>query len=96
MRPKPVGPRERRKAKPQGTEFITDEQCADLPGVDKATWRRWVATRPGAPQPIRLSGNCTRWDRAEVLAWLRSLDRGVDSARGDRFGHEAKASSAGA
>lgn len=38
-------------------------------GVGSSTLWRWVKTKPGFPQPIRLSARCTVFRVDELIAW---------------------------
>ncbi len=59
----------------EGSSGISRKYCSvaeitEMLGISKGTWWGWV--REGiAPAPVRIS-NTTRWDRAEVYAFLDS------------------------
>lgn len=49
--------------------LINDRQVAHLIGASRS-WP-WKLARAGRfPQPIRLSGRCTRWRLSDVQAWM--------------------------
>ena len=50
--------------------FLTDAGLADLLHVSVRTVQRRIKDA-GFPQPLQL-GRCRRWDRGDVLAYLRS------------------------
>lgn len=47
-------------------------QGAKMTGVAESTWWEWARTIQDFPKAIRISPRCTRWDRAEIEAWLES------------------------
>jgi predicted DNA-binding transcriptional regulator AlpA len=51
------------------SDFLTDAGLADLLHVSVRTLQRWVKD-PGFPRPLQL-GRCRRWDRRDVLGYLR-------------------------
>jgi len=52
------------------------KQAAELLGIGTATLWRWIKTRPGFPQPIRLSPRCTVIPADQLVAW-RDAQKGV-------------------
>jgi len=55
-----------------GRTLMSAVQGAKLTGVAESTWWEWSRTMPDFPKPIRISTRCTRWDRAEIEAWLET------------------------
>ena len=51
------------------SDYLTDAGIADLFHVSVRTLQRWVKDSD-FPKPLQL-GRCRRWDRADVLAYLR-------------------------
>lgn len=60
------------KRSPPGRVLISAGQGAKATGVAESTWWEWARTIPDFPKPIRISARCTRWDQAEIEAWLES------------------------
>lgn len=54
-------------------ELLTAAEAAEMAGVGKRTWWRYVSGGK-APAPVRLGGGggAVRWRRAELLAWIES------------------------
>lgn len=52
--------------------LISAGQGAKMTGVAESTWWEWARTFQDFPKPIRISPRCTRWDKAEIEAWLES------------------------
>lgn len=52
--------------------LISAAQGARMTGVAESTWWEWARTIQDFPKPIRISPRCTRWDKAEIEAWLES------------------------
>lgn len=48
--------------------LLTDQQCADLCGCTRRTWRTWDA-RKITPASIKLAGS-RRWRRADAERWI--------------------------
>lgn len=48
--------------------YISDKQLAERFNVSRVTIWRW-ASQFDFPKPVKLSGNCTRWNLADVEAW---------------------------
>lgn len=63
---------EARDRKPAGRVLISAFQGAVMTGVASSTWWEWARTIPDFPRPIRISARCTRWDEAEITAWLET------------------------
>jgi len=57
---------------PAGRMLISAYQGAVMTGVASSTWWEWARTIPDFPRPIRISARCTRWDEAEIAAWLET------------------------
>ena len=55
-----------------GRVLISASQGSLATGVAESTWWEWARTIPDFPKPIRISARCTRWDEAEIEAWLES------------------------
>lgn len=55
-----------------GRVLISAAQGARATGVAESTWWEWARTIPDFPTPIRISARCTRWDEAEITAWLET------------------------
>lgn len=51
------------------SDYLTDAGIADLFHVSVRTLQRWVKDSD-FPKPLQL-GRCRRWDRADVVAYLR-------------------------
>lgn len=49
--------------------LLTDHQVAAALGLGRSTVWRWV-TEGRLPQPVRLSGKCTRWRAADIEAFV--------------------------
>jgi predicted DNA-binding transcriptional regulator AlpA len=60
--------------------FVTDAGLADLLHVSVRTLQRWVK-EPDFPAPLQL-GRCRRWDRDDVLTYLRSRTTGKRADHG--------------
>lgn len=52
--------------------LMSAAQGAKMTGVAESTWWEWARTIPDFPKSIRISARCTRWDKAEIEAWLES------------------------
>ena len=52
--------------------LISAAQGAQMTGVAESTWWDWARNVPDFPKPIRISARCTRWNQAEIEAWLES------------------------
>ena len=52
--------------------LMSAAQGARMTGVAESTWWEWARTIPDFPKSIRISARCTRWDKAEIEAWLES------------------------
>ena len=58
------------------TEFLTLEQIEQVTGISRSTIKRW--RRLGMmsfPEPCKIGGQLRRWERAEIVAWMRSQKR---------------------
>lgn len=60
------------ECKPPWLELISAGQGSTAAGVAESTWWEWARTIPDFPKPIRISARCTRWNKAEIEAWLES------------------------
>lgn len=58
-------------ARRKAAEYLTDEEAADLLGLEPKTIRVWRKTR-GLPF-IRLSSRAVRIRRADLEAWLETM-----------------------
>ncbi len=55
------------------TLFYTSGEMAELCGVSRDTWGRWV--RQGhAPKPVMI-GNATRWLASDIDKWMKTLKK---------------------
>jgi len=53
--------------------YLSDRQLGARHGVHRTTPWTWAKTKPGFPQPVKLSERCTRWRLSEIEAWEASL-----------------------
>lgn len=60
-------------------EMSRDVEVAELSGISAVTLRRWRAEGKG-PKFVRIGERAIRYRRADVLAWLDSLDSGGEAA----------------
>ena len=51
---------------------LRPKHAAELLGIGRATFWRWVKERNDFPKPRRLSARCTVFDQAELIAWRES------------------------
>ncbi len=52
--------------------LVSASQIAGPAGVSIGTVWHWNRTIPDFPKPLRISGRCTRWKKAEIDAWIES------------------------
>lgn len=52
--------------------YLRDTDLAERYNVSRITIWRWVRTYADMPQPVRLTGGCTRWRLSEIAAWEAS------------------------
>ncbi|MGB7156862.1 MAG: helix-turn-helix domain-containing protein [Tepidisphaeraceae bacterium] len=52
--------------------LLTVEQVAELTGLASQTLDNWRSTRRAGPPFVKLGLRAVRYDRAAVLAWIRS------------------------
>jgi prophage regulatory protein len=52
--------------------WISLRRAAELLDVSEATLWRWVKSRPGFPQPVKLSPGCTRLNLAALGRYIAS------------------------
>lgn len=57
-------------------QLITDRQVATALGISKATVWRWAGLGK-LPQPIRLSGKCTRWRVSDIENFIALVAQAV-------------------
>lgn len=51
------------------TVYLSDRDLAHRFSVSRSTIWRWAASRPGFPDPVRLSPGCSRWRLSEIELW---------------------------
>ena len=52
--------------------LLSDKEVSRLLGISKP-WI-WKHTRLGNfPEPVRFGSRCTRWRKADILAWVENL-----------------------
>ncbi len=64
-------PKSKTTAAPAAARLLSDKDCATRAGVCRATWWRWSKELDACPKPRRIGQRTTRWDAAEVEAFLR-------------------------
>lgn len=52
--------------------WLRNKEAAKKCGVCVKTLRRFAETKPGFPQPARVSARVVLWPAADLDAWLRS------------------------
>lgn len=60
---------------PDDVRLLRDREVAELIGLDRRTFRRYVASGE-APQPIRLGRRATRWRLSDIREWLDAAPQG--------------------
>lgn len=53
-------------------KLLKAKEAAEILGLVANTLWKKAAADPTFPRPIKLSARCTRWDEAEVIAWIDS------------------------
>jgi prophage regulatory protein len=52
-------------------ELIKISEVCSLAGVSRSCVYRWIQ-RGGFPRPVNIGVKCSRWDKADVMAWYVS------------------------
>lgn len=65
-------PNSKSLASPTAAKHLTVHTVAELFGVSVATIWRWAQKNPAFPQPRKVGPRTTRWNSAEVAAWLEA------------------------
>ena len=67
------------KPPPTDTTYINIREVVALTSLSRSTIYVYME-KQGFPRPYRLGLRAVRWDKAEVLEWLRKRERGGPSA----------------
>jgi excisionase family DNA binding protein len=62
-------------------ELLTTTEAAKLCGIGSRTLWRWSHSGR-APRPVKLSGRCVRYKRADVLKWIADGCPRIDERAG--------------
>ncbi|PKR60068.1 helix-turn-helix transcriptional regulator [Thalassospira lohafexi] len=52
-------------------QYLSVKQVAERYSVSAPTVWRWAQAN-NFPQPVRITGNCTRWRMVDIEAWEKS------------------------